>query len=89
MKNNNPPVSDDLCIEIANYIIDRKATVRATAKAFGLGKSTIHKQMTKNLAYINRPLYAAVKKVLAYNKAERHIRGGESTKKKYASQASA
>ena len=70
-------------LEIAAYIIDTKATVRQAAKIFGVSKSTVHKDMTERLPEINPEKAKLVKEVLEYNKAERHIRGGKATKKKY------
>lgn len=71
------------CLEIAQYIIEEKATVRAAAEKFGLSKSTVHKDVTVILKRKNRILASEVKKVLEQNKMERHIRGGEATRKKY------
>jgi putative DeoR family transcriptional regulator (stage III sporulation protein D) len=70
-------------LEIADYIIETKATVRQAAKVFGVSKSTVHKDMTERLPEINPEKARQVKEVLEYNKAERHIRGGRATKKKY------
>ena len=67
----------------AEYIIENKATLRATAKVFRLGKSTIHKDMTIRLKQINKHLYKEVRKILDLNLNERHIRGGLSTKLKF------
>lgn len=69
--------------ELASYVIETGATVRACAKHFGISKSTVHKDISIKLKYINYRLYTEVKKILEINKAERHIRGGEATKKKY------
>lgn len=69
--------------DIAVYIIENKVTVRAAAKRFGISKSTVHKDLTERLSAINPGLYAQVREVLDVNKAERHIRGGMATKKKY------
>lgn len=69
--------------DIAAYIIDNKVTVRAAAKRFGISKSTVHKDLTERLARVNPALYDQVREVLDLNKAERHIRGGMATKKKY------
>ena len=74
---------DERACELAEYIIENKATVRAAAKKFGISKSTVHKDLTERLQTINRSLYLQVKKVLEQNKAERHIRGGIATRKKY------
>ncbi len=70
-------------IAAAKYVMDTKSTVRETAKVFGVSKSTIHKDITDRLPRINPSLAEDVKTVLAYNKAERHIRGGKATKEKY------
>lgn len=69
--------------ELALYIIENKATVRAAAQKFGISKSTVHKDLSERLPVINRALYQQVKAVLDENKAERHIRGGIATRKKY------
>lgn len=69
--------------EIANYIIDNNATVRQTAKAFGISKSTVHKDVTDRLQQINPGLAKQARQVLDVNKSERHIRGGMATKEKY------
>ncbi len=71
----------------AEYIIKHGATVRKTASVFGVGKSTVHKDMTERLEPISKYLYEKVKKVLETNLLERHIRGGEATKRKYLSKA--
>ena len=70
-------------VELAEYITENKATVRAAAKHFGVSKSTVHKDLTERLDTINRPLYLQVKEILEVNKAERHIRGGIATRRKY------
>ena len=67
----------------ASYIIDNNATVRQTAYYFGISKSTVHKDIVTKLRYLNPALYKEAKKVLEKNKAERHLRGGEATKRKY------
>ena len=69
-------------LEIADYI-KTKATVRQAAKVFGVSKSTVHKDMTERLLGLNPEKAAFVKEVLEFNKAERHIRGGRATKRKY------
>ena len=71
------------CEAFASYVIDTGATVRQAASHFGISKSTIHKDLSIKLKYVNRSLYSEVKKVLDLNKSERHIRGGEATKRKY------
>ena len=73
----------DRCEILARYIIGTGDTVRGAAAYFGLSKSTVHKDVSKRLKSVNPSLFAAVGEVLARNKAERHIRGGEATKKKY------
>ena len=71
------------CEKLARYIIENKSTVRDTAKKFGISKSTVHKDVTEKLSKINNVLYCEVAKILEINKSERHIRGGEATKRKY------
>ena len=73
----------DRCEALAVYMIDNGATVRSTASHFGISKSTVHKDLTSALPKTNRALYNQVKKVLESNKAERHFRGGEATRRKY------
>lgn len=68
---------------LAAYIIENRATVRAAAKKFGVSKSTVHKDLQDRLPQFNRSLYLQVKEVLEVNKAQRHIRGGMATRKKY------
>jgi len=70
-------------IEIADYIIRERATVRQTARIYGVSKSTVHKDVTERLPKINPLKAGQVKVVLDINKAERHIRGGKATKMKY------
>lgn len=74
---------EDRARALALYIIENKTTVRAAAKQFGISKSTVHKDLSERLPLFNRPLYLQVKAVLEENKAERHIRGGIATRKKY------
>ena len=74
-------------IDIANYIIDYNATVRQTAKQFGISKSTVHKDVTERLSQINPALAREARKVLDVNKSERHIRGGLATREKYLHQS--
>ena len=71
------------CVTLATYLIENKTTVRAVAAKFGVSKSTVHKDITQSLYKINKPLYMEARKVLEQNKLERHIRGGEATKRKY------
>ena len=68
---------------LAEFVIDRCATVRSTAAHFGISKSTVHKDLTYKLRMINPSLYSRVKRILSINKSERHIRGGEATRQKY------
>lgn len=70
-------------LDLSNYIADHNATVRQAAKYFGVSKSTVHKDVTERLPDLNNDLAEQVKHVLEINKAERHIRGGEATRKKY------
>ncbi|MGL5513562.1 MAG: sporulation transcriptional regulator SpoIIID [Sporomusa sp.] len=70
-------------LDICNHIMETKHTVRQTATIFGVSKSTVHKDMIERLPEINKRLAAKVKNILELNKAERHIRGGEATRKKY------
>ena len=74
---------EERAVAIANYIIDHNATVRQTAKRFGISKSTVHKDCAERLRMINPSLAMEVRKVLDVNKQERHIRGGLATKEKY------
>lgn len=74
---------EERVLSIAAYILDKKATVRDAAKVFGVSKSTVHKDMCERLFRINRSLYHRVRRVLEENKAERHIRGGLATHRKY------
>lgn len=74
---------EDRAVEIANYIVETGSTVRQTAKAFGISKSTVHKDVTERLLYINPTLAEAARAVLDENKSQRHIRGGLATKEKY------
>ena len=69
--------------DLALYIIENRTTVRAAAQKFGISKSTVHKDLADRLPAFNRTLYLQVKGVLEENKAERHIRGGIATRKKY------
>lgn len=74
---------EERAVEIATYIIEHQATVRQTAKEFGVSKSTIHKDVTERLRQINPILARQARKVLDTNKSERHIRGGMATREKY------
>mgnify|MGYP000593999375 CR=1 FL=1 len=75
---------NDRAIILGEYILEHKATVRAAAKQFGISKSTVHKDVSERLKNISPSLYAEVKEILERNKAQRHIRGGQATKEKYA-----
>ena len=70
-------------VELGEYIIQSKATVRKKAKKFGISKSTVHKDVSERLKKVNPQLYREVKSVLEINKAQRHIRGGMATRRKY------
>lgn len=72
-------------LDIATYLLETGETVRQAAEVFHVSKSTVHKDVTERLEKINKELYNEVSNILAHNKAERHIRGGEATKKKYIS----
>ncbi|MBR1691580.1 MAG: sporulation transcriptional regulator SpoIIID [Lachnospiraceae bacterium] len=74
---------EERAINIATYIIENNATVRQTAKQFGVSKSTVHKDVTERLETVNKALAQEARKVLDINKSERHIRGGLATKEKY------
>ena len=74
---------EERAVEIAYYIIEHEATVRQTAKQFGVSNSTIHKDVTDRLLAINPALAKEARKVLDRNKSERHIRGGMATREKY------
>ena len=74
---------EERAVNVANYIIDNNATVRQTAKKFGISKSTVHKDVTERLLIINSTLAHKARTVLDLNKSERHIRGGLATKEKY------
>ena len=70
-------------VEVGEYIIEHDATVRAAAKRFGISKSTVHKDVAERLAAVSPSLFIQVREVLDRNKSERHIRGGEATRRKY------
>ena len=74
---------EERAVEVATYIIETKATVRQTAKKFGISKSTVHKDCTERLMRINPTLARQARAVLDVNKSERHIRGGMATREKY------
>ena len=80
---NFDPLYQTRCEVLGNYILENKCTVRIAAAHFGISKSTVHKDVTKDLHGINAGLYFEVQKILKQNKDERHLRGGEATRKKY------
>ena len=75
--------TDERAIRLGEYIVQSGATVRAAAKVFGISKSTVHKDVTERLEHIDTALWGEVKEVLERNKAQRHIRGGDATRRKY------
>ncbi len=74
---------DERCVILAEYLVEHRATVRSVAQAFGISKSTVHKDITQNLKRIDIRLYDEAKSILEINKNERHLRGGEATRQKY------
>ena len=76
-------IVEERAVELGEYIIENKATVRGTAKIFGISKSTVHKDVSERLKKLNPQLYIEVKHILDINKAQRHIRGGLATRRKY------
>ena len=74
---------EERAIELGEYIIENNATVRAAAKKFHISKSTVHKDVSDRLQNVNPQLYGRVRHVLEVNKAQRHIRGGIATRRKY------
>ena len=74
---------EERACELAVYMIETGATVRSTARHFGISKSTVHKALTEQLRLCSYPLYTQVRQVLDKNKQERHIRGGMATRQKY------
>ncbi len=71
------------CVVLASYLMEHRATVRATAQRFDISKSTVHKDVIETLRHTDIALYEAFSRVLATNKQERHLRGGEATRRKY------
>ncbi len=71
-------------VKVAQHILQTSDTVRQTAEIFGISKSTVHKDVAERLPRISQEMADQVKDVLDKNKAERHLRGGEATRKKYA-----
>ena len=80
-------VVEERAVELGNYILEHKATVRAAAKRYGISKSTVHKDVGQRLKSIDPALYRGVKQILDVNKAQRHIRGGMATRMKYQREA--
>ena len=78
---------DERACELAVYMIETRATVRAAAKHFGISKSTVHKDLSQRLPKCNKALYLQVRQILDINKAQRHIRGGIATREKYRKQS--
>ena len=76
-------INKERCEVMGKYLVENKSTVRGVAANFGISKSTVHKDITQNLKKINPELYYEVQKILEINKSERHIRGGEATKRKF------
>lgn len=74
---------EERAVRLAQYIIEHRTTVRAAAEKFGVSKSTVHKDLSERLPTFNRVLYLQAKAILEENKAQRHIRGGIATRKKY------
>ena len=74
---------EERACDLSVYIVENRATVRAAAKKFGVSKSTVHKDLTERLPHVNPGLYRQVRALLDLNKAERHIRGGLATRRKY------
>ena len=71
------------CLVLGEYLIEHQATVRSAAAVYGVSKSTVHKDVTQTLRFVNKRLFLEVQKVLQKNKQERHLRGGEATRIKY------
>ena len=78
-----PDTIEERACQLAVYMVENGATVRAAARHFGISKSTVHKDLQQRLPRCNPQLYAQVRQVLDRNKSERHIRGGLATRKKY------
>lgn len=74
---------EERAVRLAEYITENRATVRVAAKKFGVSKSTVHKDITERLEGVSPELYSQVRSLLELNKAERHIRGGMATRRKY------
>lgn len=76
-------ILDERAVSLAQFIVSNKSTVRSAAKVFGVSKSTVHKDVTERLKVLSPALYSQVREVLKENKAERHLRGGMATRRKY------
>lgn len=76
-------VVEERAIELGEYILQNNATVRSAAKRFHISKSTVHKDVSERLQTVNPQLYGQVRHILEINKAQRHIRGGQATRRKY------
>lgn len=76
-------LSKERCLILATDLVENRSTVRAVAAKYGISKSTVHKDITHGLEKIDKALLSEVQKILETNKKERHIRGGEATRKKY------
>ena len=74
---------EERCVILAEYLVKNRSTVRSVALAFGISKSTVHKDITQTLKKVDIELYEKAKNILEINKKERHLRGGEATRKKY------
>lgn len=78
-------IVEERAVELAEYIVENKTTVRAAAKQFGVSKSIVHMDVARRLRSLNPQLYSEVREILDINKAQRHIRGGLATREKYKS----
>lgn len=76
-------IVEERAVELGEYIVANKSTVRAAAKTFGISKSTVHTDVAQRLKKVSPALYHEVREILEENKAQRHIRGGMATKEKY------
>lgn len=76
------------CVLLAEYLIEHRSTIRQTASYFSVSKSTVHKDVSVRLRGIDKNLYEQAKVILETNKSERHLRGGEATKRKYSQRTS-
>ncbi len=74
---------EERAIRCAEYIVATGCTVRACSAHFNVSKSTVHKDVSERLRYIDEALFERVREVLNLNLRERHLRGGKATKEKY------